>query len=175
MGRWRSDHGLSRLGRPSDSGRFFAENPRYLCGAARAGPSDRGVVPDEDRPRAAGTGPDLLFIARENLGRLKGVYLDGPADLAIEVVSPGSHLRDRGEKLAEYEMGGVREYWIIDPDERRADFHVLAADGRYERRRAGEDGIYPSEVITGFRLREAWLWQQPRPKALSALKELGVA
>ena len=125
-------------------------------------------------PELPGREPDLLFIARENLGRLEGVYLDGPADLAIEVVSRGSRLRDRGEKLAEYEMGGVREYWVIDPEERRADFHVLAADGRYERRRTDEDGVYPSEVIAGFRLREAWLWQQPLPKALSVLKELGV-
>jgi len=125
-------------------------------------------------PELPGREPDLLFIARENLSRLKGVYLDGPADLAIEVVSRGSRLRDRGEKLAEYEMGGVREYWVIDPEERRADFHVLAADGRYERRRTGEDGIYPCEVIAGFRLREAWLWQQPLPKVLSALRELGV-
>ena len=125
-------------------------------------------------PELPGREPDLLFIARENLGRLKGVYLDGPADLAIEVVSPASRLRDRGEKLAEYEMGGVREYWVIDPEEQRADFYVLAADGRYERRRTEEDGIYPSEVITGFRLREAWLWRQPLPKALSTLKELGV-
>ena len=125
-------------------------------------------------PELPGREPDLLFIARENLGRLEGVYLDGPADLAIEVVSSGSRLRDRREKLAEYEMGGVREYWVIDPEERRADFHVLAADGRYERRRMDEDGVYPCEVIAGFRLREAWLWQQPLPKALSVLKELGV-
>ena len=125
-------------------------------------------------PELPGREPDLLFIARENLGRLESVYLDGPADLAIEVVSHGSRLRDRGEKLAEYEMGGVREYWVIDPEEQRADFHALAADGRYERRRTDEDGTYPSEVITGFRLREAWLWQQPLPKALSVLKELGV-
>ena len=125
-------------------------------------------------PELPGREPDLLFIARENLGRLKGVYLDGPADLAIEVVSSGSRLRDRGETLAEYEIGGVREYWVIDPEERRVDFYVLAADGRYERRRTEEDGICPSEVITDFRLRESWLWQQPLPKALSALKELGV-
>ena len=125
-------------------------------------------------PELPGREPDLLFIARENFGRLEGVYLDGPADLAIEVVSRGSRLRDRGEKLAEYEMGGVREYWVIDPEERRADFHVLAADGRYERRRTDEDGVYPSKVIAGFRLREAWLWRKPLPKALSVLKELGV-
>ena len=67
-------------------------------------------------PELPGREPDLLFVTRENLSRLEGVYLDGPADLAIEVVTSGSRLRDRGEKLAEYEMGGVREYWVLDPE-----------------------------------------------------------
>ena len=35
-------------------------------------------------PELPGREPDLLFIARENLGRLEGMYLDGPADFAIE-------------------------------------------------------------------------------------------
>jgi len=43
---------------------------------------------------------------------LKHTYPDGPADLAIEIVSEESRLRDRGEKFAEYEVGGVKEYWI---------------------------------------------------------------
>jgi Uma2 family endonuclease len=66
----------------------------------------------------SGREPDVLFITQAHLDRLKGTYLDGPADLAVEVVSPESRLRDRGEKLAEYEMGGVWEYWIIDPEQR---------------------------------------------------------
>ena len=43
-------------------------------------------------PELPGREPDLRFIARENLGRLKGVYLDRPADLVIEVVSSGSRI-----------------------------------------------------------------------------------
>ena len=121
-----------------------------------------------------GREPDLLFIAHENLSKLKGTYLEGPADLAVEVVSQESRLRDRGEKLAEYEMGGVREYWIIDPEEHRADFYVLAADGRYERKRADIQGVYHSEVVEGFWLKEAWLWQDPPPKVLAVLQELGI-
>jgi Uma2 family endonuclease len=125
-------------------------------------------------PALSGREPDLLFIARENLGRLKKTYLEGPADLVVEVVSPESRLRDRGEKLAEYEMGGVREYWILDPEEQRADFYVLAADGRYERQRACAQGVYRSEVVAGFWLKEEWLWQDPPPKALIVLHDLGV-
>jgi len=113
-------------------------------------------------------------VAKKTLKRLKQTYLDGPADLVVEIVSPDSRLRDRGEKLAEYEAGGVREYWVLDPIDRRGDFYVRAADGRYERKRPNDQGIYRSHVIDGFWLRERWLWKDPLPKVLSILRELGV-
>lgn len=118
-----------------------------------------------------GREPDLLFIAKEHLARLKPTHLDGPADLVIEIVSAESRLRDRGEKLAEYEAAGVREYWLLDPEEKRADFYVLGEDGRYDRRRA-EGGLYRSEVLAGFELKLDWLWQERLPPVLSILKEL---
>jgi Uma2 family endonuclease len=124
-------------------------------------------------PRS-GREPDVLFISQERLDRLKETYLDGPADLAVEVVSQESRLRDRGEKLAEYEMGGVREYWIIDPEQQRVDYYVLANDGRYERRRADAQGVYHSEAVSGFWLKEEWLWQELPPNALAVLRELKV-
>jgi Uma2 family endonuclease len=125
-------------------------------------------------PHLSGREPDVLFIAREHLDRLKDAYLDGPADLVIEVVSPDSRLCDRGEKLGEYEMGGVREYWIIDPDTRQADFHVLGNDKRFERRRPDAEGVYHSAVVSGFWVKEGWLWADPPPKTLAVLRELGV-
>jgi Uma2 family endonuclease len=121
-----------------------------------------------------GREPDVLFVARQNLGRLKDTYLDGPADLVIEVVSPESRRRDRGEKLAEYEMGGVREYWIVDSEKQQVDFFVLGADGRYERQRADAHGVYRSTVLPGLWLKVDWLWQDPPPKALDVLRQLGV-
>jgi Uma2 family endonuclease len=92
----------------------------------------------------------------------------------VEVVSAQSRLRERGEKLAEYEIGGVREYWVIDPERQQADFYALGADGRYERKRANADGVYRSTVIEGFWIKEQWFWQEPPPKVLSVLGELGV-
>src|SRR5262249_17539850 len=35
-----------------------------------------------------GREPDILFVARENMARLKGSLLEGPADLVVEIVSP---------------------------------------------------------------------------------------
>jgi Uma2 family endonuclease len=125
-------------------------------------------------PHLPGREPDILFVAHDHIDRLKETFLDGPADLVVEIVSPESRLRDRGEKFAEYEMGEVQEYWLLDPDEQRADFYVLGTDGRYERRAADAQGIYRSAVVTGFWLRVAWLWQEPLPRVLAVLGELGI-
>jgi len=123
-------------------------------------------------PDLPGREPDLLFISKDHLHTLKETYLEGPADLVIEIVSPESRLRDRGEKFAEYEIGGVREYWLLDLDERRADFYVLGSDGRYERKVADQEGIYRSQVIPGFWLVIDWLWQEPLPPILDVLRRL---
>ncbi|MFN4217968.1 MAG: Uma2 family endonuclease [Candidatus Bipolaricaulia bacterium] len=120
----------------------------------------------------SGREPDLLFVAQEHLERLKESHLDGPADLVIEIISPESRLRDRGEKLAEYELAGVREYWLLDPDEKRADFYILSSDGRYDRRRPQPNGRYRSEVLGGFELDTNWLWRSPLPPVLEVLKAL---
>lgn len=123
-------------------------------------------------PDLPGCEPDLLFVAKEHLDRLKENYLDGPADLVVEIVPPESRLRDRGEKLAEYELGGVREYWLLEPEGERADFYILNPDGRYDRHRADPQGIYRSQTIPGFWLRLDWLWQEPLPPVLDVLHEL---
>ncbi|MCS6937434.1 MAG: Uma2 family endonuclease [Candidatus Bipolaricaulota bacterium] len=136
---------------------------------------DLGVIrpaPFQMKLGLSGREPDLLFVAKEHLERLQENYLDGPADLVIEIISPESRLRDRGEKLAEYELAGVREYWLLDPDEKRADFYLLGDDGRYDRRRPQPDGRYRSEVLAGFVLDTNWLWRSPLPPVLSILQEL---
>src|SRR5258708_5576587 len=42
--------------------------------------------------------PDIMYVSKESLVNLEDKYLDGPADLAVEVVSPDSKKRDRVEK-----------------------------------------------------------------------------
>lgn len=120
-------------------------------------------------PDLPGRSPDIMFIAKRNLSRLKKTHLEGPADLVIEIISPGSQSVDRGEKYYEYEKGGVREYWLIDPIRRRAEFYVLCKDGSY-RLASIEEGIYRSAVMKGLWLKVAWLWQKPLPSVLDILK-----
>lgn len=118
--------------------------------------------------------PDLLFVAREHLERLRETYLDGPADLVVEIVSPESALRDRGAKFAEYEMAGVREYWLIDPQREEARLYHLGEKGWYEPVLLDAEGVYRSRVVPGFWLKVDWLWQEPLPKVLDVLREMGM-
>ena len=120
-----------------------------------------------------GREPDLLFVAAAHLPRLQETYLDGPADLVVEIVSPESAGRDRGEKFIEYEAGGVLEYWLLDPQRQWAEFYLLQ-NGRYHLAFAGAAGEYRSTVLPGFWLRTEWLWQRPLPTVLTVIRELGL-
>ena len=122
--------------------------------------------------RPSGREPDLLFIATAHLDRLRPTYLDGPADLVVEIVSPESNTRDRAEKLTEYEAAGIPEYWLIDPLREDAAFYQLSQDGRYRRGPIDADSIYRSAVLPGFWLKVDWLWQRPLPDAAALMQQV---
>ena len=121
----------------------------------------------------SGREPDLIFVAVAHAERLRDTYLDGPADLAVEVLSPESIGRDRGEKFYEYAQGGVPEYWLIDPDAQWAEFYRLGDFGLYEPVFTGREGIYRSAALPDFWLRLGWLWQEPLPAVDDVLLEVG--
>ena len=119
-----------------------------------------------------GREPDILFVSKERQHLFKKTYLDGAADLAIEIISPESVGRDRGEKFVEYEAAKIQEYWLIDPERKQVEFYRLNSDGFYQLAPTPE-GVFQSEVLPGFFLRVVWLWQEPLP-TLAALKELNL-
>src|SRR4051794_15128413 len=45
-------------------------------------------------PVNTGREPDLIFIASGHLSRLRSTYIDGPADLVVEIISPEGIGRD---------------------------------------------------------------------------------
>lgn len=122
--------------------------------------------------RPSGRVPDVTYVSTERMNRLFDTYMDGPVDLAVEVVSPDSTRRDYRDKLAEYEGAGLREYWLIDPLQSRAWFYVLRADGQYRETLPDDAGIYTSTVLPGLRLRVEWLWRDTLPTVDEALADL---
>lgn len=69
--------------------------------------------------------PDISFISTDNKNILKddGVY--GAPDIVIEVLSPGTEKFDREKKRNLYEKSGVKEYWIVDPENKESKGYQL--------------------------------------------------
>jgi Uma2 family endonuclease len=74
----------------------------------------------------------------------------------------------------EYEAAGVREYWLIDPDREQAEFYHLAETGRYRLLAPDADNHFHSIVLPNFWLQVDWLWQEPLPKILTVIQQLGL-
>lgn len=123
--------------------------------------------------RGSGREPDVMFLAKSNLDSLERGLVRGPADLVVEVTSPESEWRDRHDKFQEYAAGGVPEYWLIDPDQRQAEFYRLNDQGKYQRQSLDSEDRYYSQALTGFWFKPAWLWLQPLPDAQDLLKLVG--
>jgi Uma2 family endonuclease len=122
-------------------------------------------------PDLPGRSPDVLYVAHQRLSLLGQNRLNGPADLVVEVISPDSATRDRVTKFAEYEQGGVREYWLPDPNARQAEFFRLD-DGRFHPMPVDENGVLRSVVLAGLWLKVDWLWEPP--PYLDVLREWGL-
>ncbi|EKB61667.1 Uma2 family endonuclease [Bergeyella zoohelcum] len=72
--------------------------------------------------------PDLCVICDESKLDEKGCI--GAPDLIIEILSPGNSKREMKYKFELYEEAGVREYWIVDPNQESVLMNVLE-DGKY--------------------------------------------
>jgi Uma2 family endonuclease len=112
-------------------------------------------------PKLPSRAPDVLYLSNASLVRQKRVHVEGPADLVVEVISPGSRSIDRGAKFYEYEEGGVPEYWLIDPERKQVELYQLGADKIYRQAAADGGEIYRSKVLPGFWLKVDWLWDRP--------------
>lgn len=75
--------------------------------------------------------PDVLFVRAARTSIIGPQWVAGPPDLVAEVLSPSTRKKDLVAKRRVYELAGVGEYWIIDPDARAAEVLVLRG-GKYE-------------------------------------------
>jgi Uma2 family endonuclease len=95
--------------------------------------------------------PDIIFMKEEHRDRVGDEYWQG-ADLVMEVVSndPESRKRDLVQKPIDYAEGGIPEYWIVDPQEKK--ITVLALEGTAYQQHGvfGEGETATSKLLPGF-------------------------
>jgi Uma2 family endonuclease len=123
--------------------------------------------------------PDVMVVRAENVHRLGPQRLEGPADLVIEVASPGDVRRALRLKLPRYRKARIPEIWVVDPYGQTVQVETLAAT---EIAQAPEGAAYSSRILTAGRLESAafpgfwidvsWLWRQPLPSTLGCVRQI---
>lgn len=79
--------------------------------------------------------PDITIVCDAKKLDKKGCL--GTPDMIIEILSPLTYRKDRKEKFFLYEQVGVKEYWLVSPDEKLVEVFRLEPGGKY-----GRPGIY---------------------------------
>jgi len=74
--------------------------------------------------------PDLILILTTSRASITEKNVQGPPDIVLEVLSPGTAARDRDLKRKRYERFEVQEYWLVDPDQNTLEILALK-DGTY--------------------------------------------
>ena len=100
--------------------------------------------------------PDLVMVHRSRASIVTSRGIEGPPDLAAEVLSPGSRKRDKVGKMATYAKYAVPEYWIIDPAAMTLEQYGLRGN-RYELENVfeGEDAVSSERLpCVGFHVAE---------------------
>jgi Uma2 family endonuclease len=75
--------------------------------------------------------PDLLYLDPGRLNLVSDRGIEGPPTLVVEITSPPTTIIDRSTKPLLYAKYGVPYYWIVDPEARTIEVHVLS-EGRYQ-------------------------------------------
>ena len=75
--------------------------------------------------------PDISVICDEEKLDDKGCM--GAPDLIVEILSPSTSKKDKFEKFYLYEKYGVREYWLVEIEEKLITVFKLQKDGKYGR------------------------------------------
>lgn len=101
--------------------------------------------------------PDLIYVSRQRRS-IVGKRVDGPPDLAIEIISQSNAVRDRTHKMALYAEYGVAEYWIVDPTEKHIEF-LLLQDGHY-RVETLQSSVYTSPRLPELTIDLAPFWAE---------------
>lgn len=97
--------------------------------------------------------PDVVFIAKD---RLESVLVDGrikaAPDLVVEVLSPSTGYYDLSHKKTLYESSGVKEYWIVYPEEETVEVLENRGGAFHQIARVKRHGSVPSKLLEGFLL-----------------------
>lgn len=94
--------------------------------------------------------PDIFFIAKDNTAHTDDhAWVRGVPDLIIEILSPSNAYYDMQKKMRVYEKYAVKEYFIVDPEDKMVTAYALVA-GKYKEQYREEGKIQSSLLACEF-------------------------
>jgi Uma2 family endonuclease len=90
--------------------------------------------------------PDIFVVCDRDKLDDRGVK--GAPDLVVEIISPSTAKRDITTKYELYQRHGVKEYWLLYPNDRTLLVYRLSEEGRYATPEVFGDGdIVPVPLL----------------------------
>ncbi|MDR1399999.1 MAG: Uma2 family endonuclease [Treponema sp.] len=116
-------------------------------GEVYAAPFDVSLFPKDDMSEDTVVMPDLFVVL--DMEKLKDErYCKGTPDWIIEITSPSTRSHDNVFKFNQYLKAGVREYWIVCPEDKTVQVHILD-NNRYVTSAYAADATIPVSVLPG--------------------------
>lgn len=96
--------------------------------------------------------PDLVFVAKKNLKRAKTKRIEGPVDLAVEILSPSHPEVDRETKFEAYAEFGIRWYWNVDLEKRVLEEYELEEGAFANKVEVSFDEVFEPRLFPGLKI-----------------------
>src|SRR5260370_24869138 len=80
-----------------------------------------------------------------------------PPELVVEILSTRRGNVERTEKLDDYALAGIAEYWIVNPFDRLVELYVLRGEEYVLQRTTSTETISP-EAVPGIAIDLSFLW-----------------
>ncbi len=114
--------------------------------------------------------PDLIIITPENYKNIKSNYYEGPADIAVEILSKSTKEIDLEKKVPKYLESGVKEVWLIDPEDKKISIHDPREVLEYADPNAEQ--IIESKILKGLPLEVRWIWNREKYPTIDIIKRI---
>ena len=94
--------------------------------------------------------PDICLIC--DLSKIDARGCTGAPDIIIEILSPGNNQKELRNKYEVYEEAGVKEYWIISPQDKTFLKYTLTANQYQPSKMMTIDDMITTPILPGFEL-----------------------
>jgi Uma2 family endonuclease len=94
--------------------------------------------------------PDIIVVC--DLVKIQKKGCVGAPDIVVEILSPGNSKKEMNDKYDLYEEAGVKEYWVVFPEEQVVQIYELKENKFQSRKPLANGDKITTPILEGFEL-----------------------